>query len=132
MGKSLKALMLITDIGFLFYWAVTFLGLIPKQYLYQDYSNELLVAWNLSFIPLDLLISATGLISIYCWTRQKAAWSTLCLISLVLTFCSGLQAIAFWAIRLDFDPAWWIPNLFLMIYPLIFFSKVMKKGARAV
>ncbi|WP_197254587.1 DUF5360 family protein [Paenibacillus dendritiformis] len=51
MGKSLKAMMLFTDIGFLFYWAVTFLG--------------------------------------------------------------------------------WIPNLFLMIYPLFFFPTVMKKGARA-
>lgn len=131
MGKSLKAFMLFTDIGFLFYWTVTFLEWIPKQYLYQDYSNELLVAWNLSFIPLDLLISATGLISISCYNRQKEVWSTLCLISLVLTFCSGLQAIAFWAIRLDFDLAWWIPNLFLMIYPLFFFPSVMKKGARA-
>lgn len=128
MRKSLRALMLFTDIGFILYWSVTFLGLIPKAYLYQDYSNELLVAWNLSFIPLDLLISCTGLLSIYCYNRKKSVWSPLCLVSLALTFCSGLQAIAFWGIRLDFDLMWWIPNLFLMIYPLFFVTTVAKGG----
>jgi hypothetical protein len=42
------------------------------------------------------------------------------LISLVLIFCSGLQAITFWIIREDFDLTWWLPNLFLLIYPLFF------------
>jgi len=42
------------------------------------------------------------------------------LISLVLTFCSGLQAIAFLVFRKDFDITWWAANLYLMIYPLFF------------
>jgi hypothetical protein len=46
------------------------------------------------------------------------------LISLVLTFCSGLQAIAFWILRADFDLSWWIPNLFLMIYPIFFIIRI--------
>jgi len=129
MGKPLKALMILTDIGFILYWSITFLGWIPKEYLYQDYSNELLMAWNMSFIPLDLFISATGLLSIYCYHKGKPVWKSLCFTSLLLTSCSGLQAIAFWAIRSDFDLMWWLPNLFLLIYPLFFLN--ILKGGRA-
>lgn len=48
------------------------------------------------------------------------------LISLTLTFCSGLQAIAFWIIKADYDLMWWIPNLYLLIYPLFFIPKLIK------
>lgn len=127
MGKTLKGLMLFTDIGFIIYWTFTFMGWIPKEYLYQDYKNELLVAWNMSFIPLDLFISVTGILSIYYYHNKKPAWSALCFTSLLLTSCSGLQAIAYWIIRQDFDMMWWTPNLFLLIYPLFFLAKVMKR-----
>ena len=40
--------------------------------------------------------------------------------SLSLTFCAGLMAISFWAIRGDFDPTWWGVNLALMIWPLFY------------
>lgn len=126
MSRRLRALMLITDIGFILYWIIIGLNVLPKEYLYEDYSNELLVAWNLSFIPLDILISFTGLMSIYFFKRKLRSWSSLCIISLSLTFCSGLQAIAFWGFRYDFDLFWWIPNLFLMIYPLFFLPNLMK------
>jgi hypothetical protein len=43
----------------------------------------------------------------------------LALVSLVLTSCAGLQAVSF-CIRGEFDPAWWIPNLFLLLHPLYF------------
>jgi len=125
-GKTLKAFMILTDVGFIVYWTITFMGWIPKEWLYQDYSNELLVAWNMSFIPLDLFISATGLLSIYYYYKKHPAWSQLCFTSLLLTTCSGLQAISFWTIRLDFDIMWWIPNLFLLVYPLFFMRKVLK------
>ncbi|QMV43067.1 DUF5360 family protein [Cohnella cholangitidis] len=127
MNKTLKTLMWVTDIGFVLYWSITWLGLIPKEYLYQDYANELLVAWNLSFVPLDLFISATGAASLILHKRQHPAWLPLCILSLSLTFCSGLQAIAFWGIRLDFDPTWWIPNLYLLIYPLFFLPALAKR-----
>lgn len=42
------------------------------------------------------------------------------LISLVLTFCSGLQAIAFWVFSKNFDITLWAINLYLIIYPLFF------------
>jgi hypothetical protein len=56
---------------------------------------------------------------------KKKYWHQLALISLVLTFCSGLQAIAFWIIRGDFDLTWWLPNLFLLIYPLFFIPRLI-------
>ncbi len=46
------------------------------------------------------------------------AWRPWALLSLAFTSASGLQAIAFWAIRGDFDLAWWLPNLFLLLYPV--------------
>ncbi|MEF3303002.1 DUF5360 family protein [Paenibacillus sp. GYB003] len=130
MSKSLKALMWMTDIGFLVYWTVTMLGLLPKEYMYQDYSDELLVAWNLSFLPLDLAVSITGLLSMHVYKTNKAAGASLCIVSLALTSCSGLQAIAFWAIRGDFDWMWWAPNLFLLLYPLFYLPGMVRGLAR--
>jgi hypothetical protein len=49
------------------------------------------------------------------------------LISSVLTSCSGLQAVAFWALRGDFDVIWWAPNLFLLLYPLVFLPVVVRE-----
>ncbi|MUT64836.1 DUF5360 family protein [Paenibacillus sp. NEAU-GSW1] len=131
MSKTLKTLMLLTDVGFFVYWTIVLFELIPKQYQYQDYNNEWLVAWNLSFIPLDLFISFTGLMSIYCFNKGKAIGLPLCIMSLSLTFCSGLQAIAYWGAKGDFDLFWWAPNLFLMIYPLFFLPALIKKTTLA-
>lgn len=126
MSKKLRVLFLFTDIGFMVYWIVTIFALIPQAYLYQDYSNELLVIWNWSFFPLDIFISITGIYSLYLHKRNDLRWSQLALISLTLTFCSGLQAIAFWIIKADYDLMWWIPNLYLLIYPLFFIPKLIK------
>jgi hypothetical protein len=127
--RRLRWFFLVTDIGFIVYWTITAIHVIPKDYLFKDYDNPILMAWNWSFLPLDLFISATGLLSLYFYRRNRAEWRSLALVSLVLTFCSGLQAIAFWVIRHDFNPAWWAPNLFLLLYPLFFIPGfVLKKG----
>lgn len=126
MRNSLKILFLLTDIGFIVYWIVTIFELIPKAYLYQDYQNELLVIWNWSFFPLDILISITGLISLYLYRGKDLRWISFALISLTLTFTSGLQAIIFWIIKQDFDLMWWIPNLYLLLYPLYFIPSILK------
>ncbi|QRG66442.1 DUF5360 family protein [Brevibacillus choshinensis] len=102
------------------------LHLIPSAYLFKDYDHPTLSAWNWSFLPLDILISLTGLASLYLYKKQNHMWKQIALVSLVLTFCSGLQAIAFWAIRMDFDPSWWLPNLFLMLYPLLFIPRLLR------
>lgn len=118
--RRLRPFFWLTDVGFVVYWLVTFLEVLPKQYMYQDYTDANLVAWNLSFFPLDIFISLTGFASLYAYHKGKGSWQQLALLSLVLTFCSGLQAIAFWAFKADFDWSWWIPNLYLLIYPLFF------------
>jgi len=124
--RRLKPFFLVTDIGFILYWIITLLHLIPAEYLFQDYTNPILVSWNWSFLPLDLAISATGLLSLYLHEREDQRWQALALISLVLTFCSGLQAVSFWVLRSDFDLSWWIPNLYLLVYPLFFIPSFLR------
>ncbi|WP_044641180.1 YvaD family protein [Risungbinella massiliensis] len=125
--KSLKYFFIITDVGFVLYWLITFFHLIPAEYLFKDYHDPILVAWNWSFLPLDLLISLTGFISLYFYSKQNNRWTSYALISLVLTFCSGLQAIVFWAFRLDFDWTWWLFNLYLLVYPCFYMKPVMRQ-----
>ena len=125
----LRPLVALTDIGFLAYWAVTLLRVVPEAYLFKDYGDPLVVAWNWSFLPLDLAISATGIGSLWLERKADPRWPALTLVSLTLTFCSGLMALAFWALRRDFDVAWWLPNAFLLLYPLLFFRPVLRAWA---
>ncbi|MBB4945090.1 hypothetical protein F4556_000625 [Kitasatospora gansuensis] len=114
-----KASMAVTDIGFLLYWAVTLLALVPARYAYKDYENPVLSAWNYSFVLLDVAASLTGLAALRLSRRGgQAAALPLMLVSLALTSTAGLQAIAFWALRNDFSLTWWLPNLFLLLFPL--------------
>jgi hypothetical protein len=130
MNTRLKTRFLITDGSFIVYWTITALHLLPPSFLFNDYTNPILVAWNWSFLPLDLLISATGIASGYLARRGAAAWRNLALVSLVLTMCSGLQAIAFWTLRQDFDLTWWLPNVYLL-YPLFFVPALLRGGNHA-
>jgi len=41
----------------------------------------------------------------------------LLLITLTLTFATGLMAISYWAIAKDFEWLWWLPNMGLMLIP---------------
>ena len=123
--KVLRYFFLLVDIGFIVYWLITALHLIPEKYLYNDYTNVILVNWNWSFLPLDLLISFTGLYSVYLNSKSLNKWEIYAFISLILTSVSGLQAISYWALSGEFDPAWWIPNLFLLLYPWIFIPNLL-------
>ncbi len=132
--RALRPFFLVVDFGFIAYWAITALGLIPADLLFKDYHDPILVAWNWSFLPLDLAISATGLPALWLWRRGRAEWRPLALVSLVLTSCSGLMAVAFWGFRCDFDLWWWGPNLFLLLYPLYFIPRLIgeETGGRLV
>jgi hypothetical protein len=125
--RRLRGYFLVVDIGFIIYWICAALDLFPPAYLFKDYENPILRAWNFSFLPLDLLVSATGISSIICHRKGNWIWEPLALCSLMLTFSSGIQAIAFWALRSDFDLTWWLPNLFLMVYPLFFCHGAMRR-----
>jgi len=124
--NRLKYIFLLVDIGFILYWVITVMNVIPPEYLYSDYNNPMMVDWNWSFLPLDLCISFTGLMSVFLFNKDNETWKKWALVSLVLTFTSGLQAIAFWTIRLDFDVTWWLFNGFLLVYPLFYIPKFLK------
>ncbi|PAE16004.1 hypothetical protein CHH91_10200 [Virgibacillus sp. 7505] len=128
--KYLKPFFLVTDIGFIIYWIVTYLHIIPKSWAFKDYNNPLTIAWNWSFLPLDILISITGLYSLYLYEKNAEQWKMIALVSLVLTFCSGLQAIAYWSFNGDFDMSWWIMNLYLLIYPIFFIVPLVKQSEK--
>ncbi|MGY5276870.1 DUF5360 family protein [Nocardia gipuzkoensis] len=109
-----KIAMLITDVGFLLYWTIAFAQVIPPEWAYKDYTDPILSDWNYSFVVLDLAASVTGLASLC----RIPGWRTLMTVSLTLTSVAGLQAIAFWTLRGDFSLLWWVPNLFLLLFPI--------------
>lgn len=111
--------LLITDVGFLLYWTASALNLFPPDWLYKDHGNPILMAWNWSFAPVDLAASASGLLALWYARRGDSNWSRLALVSLSLTFCAGLMALAFWSLRRDFEIAWWLPNLYLVAWPVL-------------
>lgn len=124
--RRLKYFIFITDIGFVIYWLVVFWEMIPPEYLFSNYQNPILKNWNWSFFPLDWCISALGFYSLWLYKKNKPIWRNIVLIALVLTSVSGLQAISFWWFAKDFNLTWWLPNLFLLIYPLFFIPRLIK------
>lgn len=125
--KKLSCFFLLTDTGFITYWLITMLHLIPEEYLYNNYKSTILVNWNWSFFPLDMLISFSGLLSIYLQKKNNTRWMKWAFLSLVLTSVSGLQAIAYWTLAGEFDISWWLPNLFLLMYPFFFLPKIFRE-----
>lgn len=120
-GKKFKFVLLAIDFGFIFYWTLIALSMIPQELAFQDYTNPIVKAWNWSFFPLDIAASITGFIGL-----RKAGNYSLLLISLTLTMIAGGMAIAFWAIQGFFDPTWWIPNLLLFVIGLSGLVKISR------
>jgi hypothetical protein len=130
MSLTLRVLLLVTDVGFLVYWAVTALAAVhvialPTEYLFRSYDDPDVVAWNWSFLPLDLAASASGLMAVRA-ARAGKAFRGLTILSLTLTSTAGLMAIAYWTVARDFDPSWWGPNLFLMLWPWAFLPGMVR------
>ena len=129
--KRLKPFVLVTDVGFIVYWSVSLLILaglevVPKAWLFKDYHDPLVYAWNWSFFPLDIVLSICGLLAVRRHSRGDASWRPLAAFSLALTFCAGFMAISFWSIRLDFDLSWWAANLFLTLWPCFFLPRLAR------
>jgi len=129
--------MLITDVGMLLYWGVTALMAlsvisVPGDWLFKDYHDPRMMAWNWSFFPLDLLLSLTGLWALRLENRGDVGWRIWAAISMTLTVAAGLMAISYWFIVRDFDLAWWIPNLFLMIWPIPFLVNLGRSKSRNI
>lgn len=111
-----KAIVWAIDVGFLVYWTLIIANLLPPEVMFDGYELPEVQAWNWSFLPLDVLASVTGIVG---QTSKRLNRTVMLTISLVLTSCSGGMAIAYWAFLGDFQIAWWLPNLVLLIFPLI-------------
>ena len=98
--------------------------------LYAHHDEPVMVAWNWSFLPLDLFVSGSGLGALALAHRGDSRWPLLAAVSLALTSASGLNAIAFWAIQRDFDLAWWTPNLVLAIGPWLLMRGLFRQIER--
>lgn len=114
----LRVNLFITDLGFLLYWLASAIQLLPPDWLYKDHSNPIVIAWNWSFAPVDLAASVSGLLALWLAGRNSRLWVQVAVLSLALTFSAGLFALSFWALRGDFDVAWWAPNIYLVAWPL--------------
>ncbi len=130
MTAGLRRALTITDVLMLAYWGITALAALgvlslPPDALYKGYHEPLLVAWNWSFMPLDLAFALTGLAAVRLARAKDPRWRGLAIISLTLTMCAGGMAIAFWTLAGDFDPAWWVPNLLLLFWPLAFLPRLL-------
>ncbi len=110
--RRVKRLMLVTDLGMLLYWILSATGLLSVG------EGELMADWNWSFFGLDLLAAGTGLASLALVRSRHRAAATVMTVSLTLTSAAGLMAVNFWALRGDFDLAWWLPNLWLLLFPV--------------
>jgi Family of unknown function (DUF5360) len=125
MSRTLRLSLLFTDIAFLVYWAFAAadalrLIQIPAAWLYANAHDPRVVAWNWSFFPLDVAFSLTGLAAVQASRRNAPVWRPLALISLVLTMVAGGMAVAYWTLLQEFDLAWFLPNLVLFLWPIVF------------
>lgn len=127
MKKLISALLTSTEIGMISYWFVALLMLfgllyIPPEYMYSNYENPTIVAWNWSFLPIDLIFSIVGL---YGRFGQHSLYKKQLLetVSLSLMFCAGLMAISFWTIQNSYDVFWWGTNIWLIALSLTVFLR---------
>ncbi|GEM44728.1 DUF5360 family protein [Deinococcus cellulosilyticus] len=127
---QIKPHLLITDLGFLVYWMLTAVGVLSPVPADALHSSDFLTAWNWSFLPLDVLASLLGLLAVFLTSRFDV--TPLVVVSLTLTHVAGLNAIAFWAIRGDFSLEWWLPNLYLMLFPLWFLPRLICLQTRPI
>lgn len=120
-----------TDVAFILYWMVAVLlelniVQVPREVMYADFDQPRVIAWNWSFLPIDLVFSVVGLASVNASRRGNAIWRPLAIISLTLTIAAGGMAISYWTILGEFDPAWFLPNLALVIWPLLFLPRLVR------
>lgn len=119
-GRTGKTVLLTMDFGFIFYWLLIALNLIPREWVFQNYDDPDVRAWNWSFLPLDIAASITGFMGI----KGKGNLALL-VISSTLTMVAGGMALAFWGIQGFFNLGWWLPNLFLFVAGLIFLVRLV-------
>lgn len=134
MPRTLAATLTITDLLFLLYWAVSGLDVVGVIHLsdsmmYSGHDQPRVVAWNWSFLPLDMAFSILGLAAVACARQGSGLWRPLALMSLTCTMIAGGMAVGYWALLGEFDPSWFLPNLLLLLWPLLFLPGLLKEMA---
>ncbi|MER6613146.1 DUF5360 family protein [Streptomyces xantholiticus] len=114
-------------------------ALVPARHAYEDLDDPVTNDWNHSFLPRDVTASAAGLAAPYLlrcggtggFARHRASWGPLMLVSLALTSTAGLQAVVLWALRGDWSVTWWVPERFLLLFPVPSVVLLMRQEAGA-
>ena len=132
MTLPLKIAITVIDVLFIAYWTLAALiefGLVqvPRELMYADYDQARVIAWNWSFLPIDLVFSVVGLAAVTAARLGNAIWRPLAIISLTLTIAAGGMAISYWSILGEFDPSWFLPNLALVVWPLWFLPGLVRQ-----
>jgi hypothetical protein len=131
MPRTLSLALAITDGAFLLYWAASALAAagalhLPPAFMYAGYGEVRVTAWNWSFMPLDVAFSVCGLAAVAASRHGDALWRPLALISLVLTSVTGGMAVGYWTLLREFDPAWFLPNLALLLWPVVYLPGLVR------
>ena len=113
--KTQKAIVWVIDIGFIVYWALIILKVLPPEVMFEGYEKPEVQAWNWSFLPLDIAAAVTGIAG---QTTKRLESTVLLTTSLVLTSVAGGMALVYWVVLGYFDIVWWAPNLVLFLFPL--------------
>lgn len=130
MSRTLALYIVITDVAFSLYWVLSAAYLsgivhVPDAFLFSGYHDRHLVAWNWSFLPLDLAATAFGAWAILA-SRRQGEWRTLAAVSLALWSTAGGMAVAYWTLMAEFDLSWFLPNLFVFVWPLFFLPGLIR------
>jgi hypothetical protein len=88
--------------------------------MYAHFDDPRVLAWNWSFLPVDLAFSATGIAAVAASRRGEPVWRPLALLSLAFTMVAGGMAVAYWTLLGEFELTWFLPNLALVIWPVVF------------
>ena len=136
MPRSLAVLLTLTDVAFLLYWAMAALSVsglvqIPPDWMYANYDQRDVIAWNWSFLPMDLAFAWFGLRAVAAARRGDPVWRPYAIVSLTLTMAAGGMAVSYWALLREFDPVWFLSNLLLVIWPLFFMRRLLTGCAQA-
>jgi Family of unknown function (DUF5360) len=132
MAPSLTLALTVTDLSFLLYWSIAALHAlgvvhIPQEWLYANANDPRVVAWNWSFLPIDMAFSLTGLAALRQARVGAGAWRPLALISLILTMVAGGMAVSYWVLLAEFDPFWFGANALLLIWPIFFVGGLVRQ-----
>ena len=130
MPRSLAISITVTDVAFLLYWSLAALSQfeilhIPPEWMYANYEQPDVIAWNWSFLPMDLAFSVFGLRAVAAARRGDPVWRSLAIVSLTLTIAAGGMAVSYWVILGEFNPSWFLSNLLLVIWPLFFMRRLL-------